>query len=181
MSYLAGRSRETLTVKLITDYQKFIVKNGMHGMVIDRIENAGQYYCIGKQIESALEYLQKTDFSKFPPGRYDIDGDEVYALVQHYDTTKEPGVWEAHQKYIDIQYNFRGAERIGYANIQGMKVTKEYSRHEDCLHCAGEGDFLTLKEKMFMILCPEDAHMPRIAAKESEPVIKVVIKVMCDS
>ena len=52
-------------------------------------------------------------------GKIPIQGDQVFALVQ--DNTTKPraqGTWEAHRKYIDVQFLTAGVEEIGYANIK---------------------------------------------------------------
>ena len=55
-------------------------------MIVDELKNAEQYYGLGPRIEAALRYLQETDFSQVAPDRYDIEGDDVFALVQEYDS-----------------------------------------------------------------------------------------------
>lgn len=49
-------------------------------MVTDNIKNADLYYGMGERIKKALEFLKETDFSKMEPGKYEIDGSNVYAL-----------------------------------------------------------------------------------------------------
>ncbi|MDO8682479.1 MAG: YhcH/YjgK/YiaL family protein, partial [Armatimonadota bacterium] len=143
--------------------------------------NASLYYGLGSKIEAALKYLQNTDFSALEPGRYDIQGTEIYALVQDYET-KPMGtsVWEAHRKYIDVQYIANGAERMGCANIEdmkGFKITSEYNEAKDVMKFEGEGDFFLAKAGTFAIFMPHDEHMPCMAVSDPQPVRKVVVKV----
>ncbi|MDD5435916.1 MAG: YhcH/YjgK/YiaL family protein, partial [Nitrospira sp.] len=91
-------------------------------MITDLLNNASQYSKMNMKIETALNYLQDTDLSNLKPGRYEIDGSDIFALMQNYETKpKENGFWEAHRKYIDIQYVIKGTELIGYANIVHLK------------------------------------------------------------
>ena len=47
-------------------------------------------------------------------GTYEIDGKQVYALVQEYQSKRPAdGKWEAHRKYIDLQYVVRGRNEWG--------------------------------------------------------------------
>ena len=55
-------------------------------MIIDKIKNAALYYGISKHMETALKYLQSRDFSQVEAGRYEIDGTDVFMLVQEYET-----------------------------------------------------------------------------------------------
>lgn len=146
-------------------------------MIIDRIVNAPLYYSAHPKFKNAFEYIQQIDVNGIPVGRYEIDGGNMYALVQGYNTKlKEQGVWEAHSRYIDLQYVVQGAEGIGYANITHLQQG-EYQASKDFLPLHGEGDLVTVHSGSFVLLFPEDAHMPGMAVGASAPVKKVVIKI----
>lgn len=146
-------------------------------MIIDQIKNASFYFGMSERLTTALRYLQNTDLSSIEPGRYEIDGSNVYALVQQYETRlKEKGFWEAHRRYIDVQSVIEGVELIGYANLGHLKVG-EYDDAQDFLRLEGEADFLVIRAGTFVILTPQDAHMPGIAVASPQPVKKVVVKV----
>jgi YhcH/YjgK/YiaL family protein len=148
-------------------------------MVVDRLSNAPMYHGLGKRMEAALEYLRKTDFSRIAPGRYEIDGANVYALVQEYLTKpKEQGRLEAHRRYVDVQYVVEGVERMGYASLEGLKVSQAYDEAKDCLFLEGDADFFLAPAGTFAIYGPQDAHMPGIAIERPERVKKVVVKVL---
>src|SRR6056300_1187918 len=92
-------------------------------MIIDEIKNAPEYFNLGSRIQTALTYLSQTDFSKLKPDRYDIEGDQVFALVETYKPkAQEAGFWEAHIKHLDIQYLVSGEEQIGYAPVSTMEA-----------------------------------------------------------
>ncbi|OPZ30925.1 MAG: Toxin-antitoxin biofilm protein TabA [Lentisphaerae bacterium ADurb.BinA184] len=151
-------------------------------MIIDALRNAAQYHGLGRGLRMALDYLAETDFSTVEPGRYELDGDRVYALVQRYDTKpRGTGVWEAHQHYIDVQYVADGAETMGYANVAGLTVTQPYLAGKDCVLLAGEGSFLAAPAGTFVVFFPEDAHMPCLADGKPQPVCKVVVKVAVEA
>jgi len=146
-------------------------------MIIDNLKNAALYKGLAGRIATALEYLAKTDFTKLEPGRYDLDGNNIYALVQHYTTKpREKGLWEAHRRYIDVQYVATGSEIMGYAPIGTLAVTKAYAEKDDCELFAGTGDFVTACAGTFVVFFPEDGHMPCLANGAPEPVQKVVVK-----
>ncbi len=146
-------------------------------MIIDRIVNAPLYYSVHPKFKSAFEYIQQIDVDGIPAGRYEIDGENMYALVQEYNTKlKEQGIWEAHRRYIDLQYVVQGAEGIGYSNITHLQQD-EYQASKDFLPLHGKGDLVTVHSGSFVLLFPEDAHMPGMAVDASAPVKKVVIKI----
>lgn len=146
-------------------------------MIIDQLKNASFYFGMSKKIETALSYLLDTDLPNMKPGRYEIDGPDMYALMQNYETkSKENGFWEAHRKYIDIQYVIKGTELIGYANIDHLNPG-EYDDVKDLLVLYGDGVFPEVRAGTFVILMPQDAHMPGIAVTTSQSVAKIVVKV----
>jgi len=147
-------------------------------MIFDALYNADLYYGLGERIEKALMFLQDTELENLQPGRIDIDGDNIFALVQKYDTKDiTEGKWEAHRKYLDIQYMVHGSESFGFVNIDYLEPTEEYNDEKDIEFLKGEGDFLQLNDEEFAIVFPSDAHMPGIAVEEKNEVFKIVIKV----
>lgn len=150
-------------------------------MVFDSIENAHLYYGLGERIEKALKFLEEMDFTEALPSRVDINGDNVYALIQDYNTKDpETGKWESHKKFIDIQFVISGSEDFGVVNYEYLDITEPYNEERDVAFYEGDGDFVQLHDGEFVILFPHDAHMPGLAIEESEKVRKVVIKVAVD-
>ena len=150
-------------------------------MIIDNLSNAKQYYGIGERIERSLKYLEITDLAKLEIGKHEIDGKNIYALVSEYDTKNlEQGKWEAHRKYLDIQFVISGKEKIGYCHINEMKMKIEYNEDKDILFLEGNGDYLSVNEGTFAIFAPEDVHMPGIKAENQQQVKKIVIKILID-
>lgn len=146
-------------------------------MIIDGIRNASTYYGLGPGIETALRYVQDTDFSGMEPGRYEI-GDGCYVMVQDYTSApREQKRWEAHRAYIDVQFVASGRELIGYANIEGLQVVEDYDASKDVVWLKGEGSFVGADAGTFVLLFPHDAHMPGVEAVGPEAVRKVVVKV----
>lgn len=150
-------------------------------MIIDQLHNANFYFSLGERIEEALRYLQETPIASLPTGKYEIAGTHVYANIQEF-TTKpiEQGFWEAHRKYMDIHYVLKGAERIGYISIDHLRAGKYEEEKDLCLFESKdpyEGIFYTLLPGTFVIMMPQDAHMPGIALNDPQPIKKLVIKI----
>lgn len=146
-------------------------------MITDRLTNAHLYSSLGTRIQRAFEYLQNTDLHSLPTGKFDLDGKNLYINSQEYLTKlPEQGKWETHRLYIDLQYIISGTERIGYAHLSRL-VQEDYDPGKDFLSLSGTGDFVTLSAGDFMLLFPEDAHMPGMAVENPTPVKKVVVKI----
>ena len=147
-------------------------------MIVDIIENADLYAGKETRLAAALEYLRKTDFSNLANGKHEIDGEDVFALVQEYDSRLEEGAeFEAHRKYADVHYVREGSERVGYSHIQRLTTSVPYDEDKDCEMLRGKGDSVTLFAGMFAVTFPEDAHMPSLAILNPAPVKKIVVKV----
>ena len=146
-------------------------------MVVDQLSNASFYFGLGERLARGLRFLQQADATATAPGRYPIDGDQIFALFQEYNTKpRESGLWEAHRKYIDIQYVAQGFELMGYANLAQMR-TEAYDEARDFVPVFGDGLFVPMPAGTFVIMTPQDAHMPQMAHGAPQPVRKIVIKV----
>jgi YhcH/YjgK/YiaL family protein len=147
-------------------------------MIFDSIENAELYFGLSEKIKLALEYIKKTDFSLIKEETVEIDGKNIFAMIQKYNTRNtEDAKWEAHRKYIDIQYMVEGAENMGFVLSDYLDIVEEYNEEKDVEFLEGLGDYVQVNEGEFVIFFPDDAHMPGIKIKENEMVQKVVIKV----
>jgi YhcH/YjgK/YiaL family protein len=111
-------------------------------------------------------------------GRFEIAVDDVYALVNNYDTKNSgDGNLEAHRKFIDVQYVVSGSELMGYVPLKEQKPFKEYDAEKDFILYKDDPSFVKLDARMFAILFPGELHMPGIMINNPAKVKKVVIKV----
>lgn len=146
-------------------------------MIYDTIEHMGQYRCLSKNLAKALDFLTGTDLKSMPDERVEIDGERAFAFFQRYDTLPANDRPEAHRRYIDIQYLIEGEELIGIAPLSAMKREVEARPERDIWFYEGETVNISIGGGRLAIFFPQDAHAPGIAAGESRPVRKVVVKV----
>lgn len=150
-------------------------------MIIDSAANAGLYEGMSERIAAALRWLADNDCTALAPGEYPIDGRNVYAIVSRYETKPiEEAKWEAHRRYVDVQYVVEGTERMGCADVTTMDATADYDEAGDVVWLKGEGDFFVVRPGRFVLFTPADAHMPGLAVGTPAPVKKVVVKVLAD-
>lgn len=152
-------------------------------MIIARLKDAQEYYKLGKNMETALKFIENNDFASFENGRHEIDGSNVYAIVQDYETKAiSEGKWEAHKKYTDIQCVIKGKENMGWGLLENFSAISKYDQEKDIFFLEGEGSFDELQEGYFAIITPEYAHMPSISTEKQKAYVKkVVIKVLLNS
>ena len=95
-------------------------------MIFDSIKNFKLYSGLGKNFQEAFDFVTSNDFTKTPPGRYDLKGG-MYYMVQNYETKPEPeGFFEAHRMYIDLQYVVSGRERHDFSHLSSLKQRTPY-------------------------------------------------------
>ncbi|MBO9205197.1 MULTISPECIES: YhcH/YjgK/YiaL family protein [Niastella] len=148
-------------------------------MIIDLLSNAHLYFNQGPLFKKAFEYLAQTDFSNVEKGKYELDGQNLFAIVNEYDTVNPANEqMESHKKYIDIQYIVSGAERIGHEFLKGQTPSKAYDEEKDFMLFGEKPSFFSvIQQGMFAVFFPHDLHMPNIMIDAPAPVKKVVIKV----
>jgi len=148
-------------------------------MIIDLLENAERYFPVYKGLDKAFDYLRTTPLADIAPGKYTIDGENLFAIVQEYETMPAANEqMEAHKKYIDVQYMIRGSELVGHALYEQQMVSKEYDAEQDFMLFADKPSFFTaMSQGTFMVFFPTDLHMPCIQHPEAAKVKKVVVKV----
>ena len=149
-------------------------------MIFDSVKNAGRYACLGENFRRAFEYLANTDLINVPAGRYEIDGDNVYIMVQ--DAALKPwseGRWEAHKVYADIQMVIEGYECIGCTCAEDAPVAMPYAPENDLLFYEEmEGNGVIVHAGEMMVLFPSDAHRPCMQPAEGVTAVKkAVVKV----
>ena len=149
-------------------------------MIWGSLKDARRYYGVHWRLPRAFEYLMTEDLAGRPPGRYEIDGKGIFLLVQEYETVPAETVkWEAHDHYLDIQYLVSGEETIGVARRDRATVIHPYDRSKDIVFLQPEeGETCALKDDLFTVLFPEDAHRARIIAASPTIVKKAVVKVL---
>jgi biofilm protein TabA len=150
---------------------------------INRREFAISYFKNKSRWEKAFNFLKSNDLSKLELKRIDIDGDNLYALVSEYlSKNEEAAKFEAHRKYIDIQYVIIGKEVMNIAPITTVKeVLTPYDAAKDI-------EFITVDKIVnykaspanFFIFFPGDAHRPGVKDGVNSSVRKIVVKLKID-
>ena len=150
-------------------------------MILDRLEHARMYRPVAVDIARALDYLQETDLRELADGRYELDGERLFAIVQRYRPKPAAAArWEAHRKYIDVQYIVDGCERMGYTYLRKeLVVETPYDAQKDIIFYHAQGDLLEVPAGSFVIFTPHDIHAPSFTTERPEApkeVCKVVVK-----
>lgn len=147
---------------------------------INRKEFAVSYYKNKERWDKAFTFLKNSDLKTLEVKRHDIDGDNLYAPVSEYITKNQDSAkFEAHKKYIDIQYVINGTEQMSVAPQSDKKdVLAAYDPAKDIefMTVANCTDMVATPSNFF-IFFPSDIHRPSVRVGENAPVRKIVVKV----
>ncbi len=147
-------------------------------MIADHIRNSTLYFSLNSGFKKGFKFINDFHEHELPDGRYEVDGENVYAMVQSYETSQESEKqWETHKKYVDLQYVVRGEETIYWSNEKALTPCTEYNAEKDLsFHAGPQGTGIKLSDGYFTILFPEDAHKPGCICEEKQAVKKIVVK-----
>ena len=148
-------------------------------MLLDTLSHSSLYEGFHHSFPKAFDWLRSFDPAT-PDGKYEIDGPELVAIVQRYETapsaTKK---WEAHRVHGDIQVIYEGKEFIGYARREELSVKTPYLAEKDVeiyQAPAQTSSILLLNSGSFAVFLPQDAHQPGVLIEQPAELVKVVVK-----
>lgn len=148
---------------------------------VGRIADCDRIAARHPRLAQAFAFLKRPDLAALPPGRYDLDGDNLWATVQ--DVALKPfgdtQHAEIHHTYIDIQAPLTGPETIGLLALApdaAAKVPYDAARDVGFLDVATRPT--TLVPGDFAVLMPPcGAHAPGCSLDGARTVRKLIIKI----
>lgn len=148
-------------------------------MVYDSIDNIETYKGLSEDICTGLEFLKQAK-ADLACGVHLISP-RVKAIVSEYETKPQNEFgYEAHRRFIDIQFLLSGHEKACSLPLPRLSLTKPYSAEADAAFYAGDApdpQEVLLGDGYFAIYFPQDGHMPMLCAPCPAPVKKVVVKI----
>lgn len=135
-------------------------------MILDSLKNKAQYAALHPRFQAVFDFIDNNDVASLPCGRHDIDGDNIFVMVQELDLREVSAArLELHRKYIDVQLLLSGPNEIfGWSEKKDcLTAETEFDEQKDiqlftdipqCFYSVGEGQF--------SILFPEDGHAPML-------------------
>ncbi len=150
-------------------------------MILSSISQSSRYATLHPLFQRAFDYIRDTDLYALAPGRYDIVGDELFAIVEHVEgRTRELARLECHRKYIDIQLVLEGDEAMGWKPLADChNPVGAFSMEKDIqFFIDAPASWVPVPPDHFCIFFPEDAHAPLVGSGQ---VRKVIFKVAMES
>ena len=132
-------------------------------------------------IKRVFELLQTIDLGKIEAGRYEIEGDRLFYLVQDTELRfYEESRSEAHTRYADIQIPVSTSERFGFSLPQpDLAIVDDQTESRDLAFYADPANefFMNVNPGSYAVFLPKELHRPCLAVKDKMKIRKVVVKV----
>ena len=105
-------------------------------MILDSLRNWAFYCGADSRLKRALEYLAAADLNTLEPGRYEIEGAEIFMKVTEGELKREEEAsLEVHDKYIDVQVLIAGeVETMGWRERRECRVPDRKSTRLNSSH-----------------------------------------------
>lgn len=150
-------------------------------MIFDNMKNCKMYYGVNERFEKAFEFIKKAIDENLETGKYEIDGKNLYASIQEYETkTEDRCKFEGHENYIDIQCIISGCEMMGSADISKAVANTEYNAEKDVMFYENyyKATYCVAQDGEYCIFFPHDIHRPGMAYQDVPTTVKkIVVKV----
>lgn len=148
-------------------------------MILGHSSNIDIYSHISDDLFNGLKFIKEVE-PDVPLGTIELNSN-IKVMITEYETGKDcQDLYEAHRKYIDIQYPIKGYELIKWCPVSLITLIKPYNPSKDVLMFSNdivkETD-LIIGNGIFAVFFPEDGHSPQHFVGQPELIKKITIKV----
>jgi len=149
-------------------------------MILCDISEFHRYCSLHPAFPAVDDLIRNTDLARFPEGRTELKGSDLYISASLQGRTRPSPPLEAHHHYIDVQVILEGVDTLGWAPLSSCT-------HESVPYDAGKDvvfysdapvNLIRLQPGQLVVFFPEDAHAPLIG--NGDAVRKLVVKVRTD-
>ncbi len=136
------------------------------------------------RLKKAFDFMRRPDLAKLAPGRYEIDGDNCWAMIQDCslkEATDAPAQFEFHRAYIDVQAPITGTETYGVLTTPAAEAAKPFEAGKDLALFKAKCAYVTLAPGEFAVFfAGGGAHAPGLSADGPRKLRKLVVKVKAE-
>lgn len=151
-------------------------------MISDRLDSSTTEWLSRQSnvFKQAFDWLRTMPASQ-PDGRVDLRGDQIFILVQGYDTKPAAECrWESHRRTVDIQYIFEGGEAIDYHRPGVLTANNDYDAAREVEFwqpTAPPAATLLMSAGTYVVFLAGEPHRPKGADGTNASVRKAVFKI----
>lgn len=147
-------------------------------MIYDKLSNMALYKGMNPNLDTAIDFILSHNLNELPLGKTVVDGENVFVNVMDAKAFPiEERAYEVHKKYMDIQIDLEGVERIDTGDVTTM-VMDEFNEEKDVAKAtATDLAQCIIGPGNFIICMAGEPHKPNIAVNENTVLKKAVCKV----
>lgn len=147
-------------------------------MIFDELTAIGRYKGLSPYLDEAITFIERTNLEELPLGKTVIQGDKVFVNVMEATTQEsEKLFFETHKRYIDIQIDLEGTEKIAIG-LEALEEVEAYDDSKDFgFYQAQKSITCEMGPGKFMICMAHEPHKPGICYEEPTRIKKCVVKV----
>lgn len=149
-------------------------------MIIGKLKEIEKYKGISKNLDLAIESIEKREYLKGNLGRNEILNEEVFFVCDKVSTREEKNcLFETHKKYIDIQIPIDSEENYGVdLSVDEMELKEAYNEEKDYSFYLGEiKNKIKLTPLDFILFLPGEPHIPLLMTDRKKEIKKVIYKI----
>lgn len=146
-------------------------------MILAKLSEANRYAALHPLFARAFNFLRGTDLSALAPGKHDIDGEQLFAIVEDCaGRTRAEAKLECHRRYIDIQLVLDGVDEMGWKPVaECLDPETDYDAARDIrFFNDAPASWIATPPGVFCLFFPGDAHAPLVSTGQ---IRKVVVKI----
>ncbi|MDA8129415.1 MAG: YhcH/YjgK/YiaL family protein [Betaproteobacteria bacterium] len=146
-------------------------------MILDTLARADRYLALHPGFARAFAFLRGTDLDALAPGRHPIDGDALFAIVEHCEARpRDDAKLECHRRYIDIQLVLEGVDEMGWRPLADCSdpATEHDAARDIRFFNDAPAAWVATPPGAFCVFFPDDAHAPLTGTGR---IRKIVVKV----
>jgi YhcH/YjgK/YiaL family protein len=149
---------------------------------VNRKTFAEMYHKNPRHWDQAFLFLKGADLKNLPLGKQELEGEHLFVSVaEYYGKQKPDALYEAHKKYIDIQYVITGEELMGLTTLDKVTERDPYNLEKDiAFYDFDGGEYMKATPDKFFLFFPEDVHQPSVTTGDSVQVKKIVVKILIE-
>lgn len=149
---------------------------------VNAVEFAEQYAANKDLWDKLFAFLAEADIDNLPLGKHVLVEDRLWVNIMEYTPKNaESTRTESHNKFIDLQYTFDGADNELYGVPVGrVTPTQEYDPVKDRTFFTPEEEvsYVPAGRDRFFLYFPGELHQPSVAINEpAKPARKAVGKI----
>ncbi len=146
-------------------------------MILSTLKDADLYAGLHPHFVRAFEYLRNTDLISLQPGKYAVEGEEIFVIVEACKgRARSEAKLECHRRYIDIQLVLDGVDEMGWKSLAECVDPKtDYDEARDIRFFNDlPASWVATPAGSFCIFFPDDCHAPLVS---DGMIRKVVMKI----